>query len=125
VKVPLPSTGSLVRVTSPDRDACKADLLRCAESTDGWVDDLAEATREWAAALPMEGLLAGLHGCREATRPGRADPQRRTTARTVLLALACKDPDLLEDLALDLQAYVSGRSPVLDARLEHARSRAA
>jgi hypothetical protein len=90
-------------VTTPDRDTAKSDLLACAESPDGWVDDLAEPTRLWAAELPMEGLLFALRGYRERLHLAGADSGQRTVVRCVLLALACKDPDMLDGLAVEFR----------------------
>lgn len=77
--------------------ACKSDLLRCAALPEGWIDDLDESTRRWASDLPMEALLAGLR------MPGRfggtGDLDGRVAIRVVLLAIACKDPDLLDIVA--------------------------
>jgi len=95
-------------VTETEHETCKWDLLRCAENPDGWLDDLSASTRVWAADLPMEGLLAALRSCRDdAGWAGRAS-ELRTVARRALLALACKDPDLLDAVAPELRALVPG-----------------
>jgi hypothetical protein len=106
VKVLLLPWRLMTGVTTPDRDTCKSDLLACAESPDRWVDDLGVETRQWAADLPMEGLLFALRSYREPLRLAGADFAQRTVVRSVLLSLACKDPDMLEDLADEFRSLL-------------------